>query len=141
MKKKFFWWVLALAWCVLIFTMSDKPAVESAEESMAITTNANRIIETILGAGKIEISDNFVRKTAHFTEYFILSFLLFKAYFNAEKLKKTFISATVTAVLYSVSDEIHQYFIPGRAMRFSDVLIDSAGIFAAAALLYIRAKK
>ena len=31
------------------------------------------------------------------------------------------------AVLYSVTDEIHQMFVPGRACMFTDILIDSAG--------------
>ena len=29
--------------------------------------------------------------------------------------------------LYSVSDEVHQYFVPGRACRLLDVVIDTAG--------------
>lgn len=29
--------------------------------------------------------------------------------------------------LYACSDEFHQYFIPGRAMAFKDVLIDTSG--------------
>ena len=49
-----------------------------------------------------------------------------------------FILTVVSGFLYSVTDEIHQYFIPGRAMRFSDVLIDTAGILLSASLIYIR---
>lgn len=30
-------------------------------------------------------------------------------------------------VLYAVTDEVHQAFIPGRGPRVSDVLIDTAG--------------
>lgn len=30
--------------------------------------------------------------------------------------------------LYAVSDEIHQYFVPGRAMQARDVLIDTVGV-------------
>lgn len=30
--------------------------------------------------------------------------------------------------LYAVSDEIHQHFVPGRAMQARDVLIDTAGV-------------
>ncbi len=33
----------------------------------------------------------------------------------------------LAAVLYSVSDEIHQYFVPGRACRIFDVGVDSLG--------------
>jgi len=30
-------------------------------------------------------------------------------------------------VLYAVSDEVHQLFVPGRGRQVRDVLIDSAG--------------
>ena len=31
-------------------------------------------------------------------------------------------------VIYAVSDEIHQYFVPGRSMQISDIVIDSFGV-------------
>ena len=34
------------------------------------------------------------------------------------------------AVLYAVTDELHQIFIPGRACRFFDVCVDAAGALA-----------
>ena len=36
----------------------------------------------------------------------------------------------LTGVLYAVSDEIHQTFVPGRAGQIRDVLIDSCGVLA-----------
>ena len=32
-------------------------------------------------------------------------------------------------VIYAVSDEVHQAFVPGRGPALKDVLIDSAGAF------------
>ena len=32
-------------------------------------------------------------------------------------------------MIYAISDEIHQLFVPGRAGQVRDVLIDSAGSF------------
>ena len=40
------------------------------------------------------------------------------------------------AVLYAVTDEIHQGFVPGRNPQFTDLLIDAAG--AATPLLLAR---
>ncbi len=37
-------------------------------------------------------------------------------------------TALIIGFLYAVSDEIHQYFVPGRAMQTRDVLIDTAGV-------------
>lgn len=30
--------------------------------------------------------------------------------------------------LYACSDELHQYFVPGRSCQFKDVLIDTFGV-------------
>lgn len=35
--------------------------------------------------------------------------------------------AAAVCVLYAISDEIHQYFVPGRAMLAEDVWIDAVG--------------
>ena len=45
--------------------------------------------------------------------------------------------AWAVGTLYAVSDEIHQIYVPGRAGRLSDVLIDSAGAAAGALVLLI----
>ena len=34
----------------------------------------------------------------------------------------------LTGTLYAVTDEIHQYFVPGRSCEFRDICIDSAGV-------------
>lgn len=48
-------------------------------------------------------------------------------------------TAGVLCLLYAVTDEIHQYFVPGRAMLAGDVLVDAAG-FAAGILLVLLAR-
>ena len=40
------------------------------------------------------------------------------------------------AILYAISDEVHQLFVPGRAFAFADILTDSAGILFAV-LIYV----
>ena len=40
---------------------------------------------------------------------------------------KNIILLSLFILLYAASDEIHQYFIGGRAMRVLDVLIDYTG--------------
>jgi len=32
-------------------------------------------------------------------------------------------------MLYAITDEFHQYFVPGRSAEIRDVLIDSSGAF------------
>ena len=37
----------------------------------------------------------------------------------------------IFVLIYAISDEVHQYFVPGRAMALRDVLIDFSGGFTA----------
>ena len=41
--------------------------------------------------------------------------------------KRTFIFAIILCILYSISDEVHQYFVPGRSGEVLDVAIDTIG--------------
>ncbi len=41
--------------------------------------------------------------------------------------KKAFFITISICFLYALSDEIHQFFVPGRACRILDVLIDTLG--------------
>lgn len=72
---------------------------------------------------------HFIRKTAHFTAYSVLGFF---SSFVAGKRNPVGIGSAGTVgfcFLYAVSDEIHQYFVPGRACMFTDVLLDTCGGF------------
>lgn len=76
--------------------------------------------------------------------YHIIIFFLF-AFFLAISLvqgkKKDLISlAIILAVAYGITDEIHQYFVPGRASSFSDFLLDSLGILFASMIYFISLK-
>lgn len=63
----------------------------------------------------------FVFKTFHLIEYAALAIFLFYA------LKQKFWSGAI-AYLYSLTDEFHQLFTPGRSGKFTDTLFDLAGI-------------
>ena len=73
--------------------------------------------------------DVFIKKGAHITEYAILYFLLFRAFQSLMVTRKALIVSAVIAVLYAISDEYHQTFVPLREGTVRDVLIDSIGIF------------
>ena len=42
---------------------------------------------------------------------------------------KAFIFSLMFCILYAISDELHQLFVPGRGAQVKDVLIDSFGSF------------
>ena len=91
----------------------------------------------------MEQFDFIVRKMAHFTIYFILgifSTLLFGEF--TSKPKSIFKRSVLLCLLYAVSDEIHQYFVPGRACRIMDVTIDTTGgALASAIIVFVILKK
>ena len=69
------------------------------------------------------------RDFAHMAEFGCLSALiyLFLLTWRGAILSKYFISMGC-GVLYALSDEVHQYFVPGRTMELVDVALDSLGV-------------
>lgn len=59
--------------------------------------------------------------------------------YNLNELDKISISL-ITGIIYAISDEIHQHFIPGRAAMFGDVIIDSMGILLGVLLVMLIVK-
>lgn len=133
--KKSYKWLLVIGWMVLIFAFSNQPAVISDEKSKYVI----KLFE-ILGLNLNSIFGEFanfaVRKASHFIEYFILSILVFNSVYNGKNLKKAAVLSVAVVFIYACSDEFHQMFIPGRACRFTDVIIDTSGGALASLLLY-----
>lgn len=125
-KRVVIGWIALLFWIGLIFYMSNQPGDVSSKQS-GLVLKLFQIIGIDLNSELSELATFIVRKTAHFTEYFILYLLTFnviKYYFD---IKRAILYALIFSIFYACTDEIHQYFIPGRAMAFKDVLIDSSG--------------
>ena len=83
----------------------------------------------------VPISFRFSDKILHFFEYSFLSILLCRAFFYswpALSAKKLIAMAAVAALLYGLSDEIHQSFVPGRYCDMYDLLFDGLGGMAGA---------
>ena len=64
-----------------------------------------------------------VSKLAHVSEYAILAWLFQWALDN----RRAWRLAWLLAVLYAVTDEFHQSFVPGRTSTVADVMIDALG--------------
>ena len=69
----------------------------------------------------------------HFFIFFWLAFFLLIAMIRGKNISLA-IPAIFMALVYALSDEIHQKFVPLRACAFSDFLIDLAGILFASFL-------
>lgn len=70
-----------------------------------------------------------IKKLAHVIEYAFLYFLLFRMISTFALPRTSFIGAAALAILFAISDEYHQTFVPLREGRLRDVVIDSLGVF------------
>jgi len=84
----------------------------------------------------INTVQHLVRKTAHFTEYAVFAWLIWRVRRRPRRgdtrpwrwSEAAF--ALGLTVLFAASDEWHQSFVPSREARVTDVLIDTAGAVA-----------
>ena len=84
---------------------------------------------------KIKMQPSYVTVVYHIIVFFILSFFLLIAFRVQKNIAFLFV-AIIVAVFYGIMDEFHQFFVPGRACAFSDLMLDMVGIFFST-LLYI----
>ncbi len=143
---------LAIVWMCIIFAFSAQPKEESGAVSASFTyhmvSSTRTFFHLELSDARVkEISDaieGFIRKAAHMAEFGIMSVLLYiwVGQWEMGFLRRAGTAAGATAV-YAATDEIHQLFVPGRAGRFSDVCIDSAGAVAGVVVfaLFVRIVK
>ncbi len=105
-------WGPVVLWAGLIFIVSGIPSLSS-------------------GLG---LWDFVLRKIAHMVEFGFLAVLVIRALTktvqNWPAVRLLGVGAAAS-FLYAISDEVHQYFVPGRTASFGDVLIDGCGIMLA----------
>lgn len=132
MKKiKVVWSILSVALMALIFFFSH----QSAEVSSDTSGGFAQILAKVLGVffkGEVYetllwVAQWIVRKSAHLVLFALLGVFVYNS-IDLPKGRKRFLVALIICILYAVSDEIHQSFIPGRACRMSDIVIDATGI-------------
>ena len=104
-------WAPVVAWAGGIFVLSSIPDLGT-------------------GLGGWDLA---LRKIAHAAEFALLGFLLVRAT-GAEW------ASLALGVVYAISDEVHQHFVPGRLGSPLDVAIDAVGV-AFGVLLWQRATR
>jgi len=123
-----------LLWLSVIFYLSTRAG--SDERTTSLLEAFFRLFPAAmqhLSMEQITGIDFTIRKTAHFTEYFIVS-VLFVRWYRSCRLRvrdRALLFAWLSATLYAASDEFHQIFVPGRTPKVTDVCIDSTGALAA----------
>ena len=105
--------LLALAWMAVLFYLSHQPTLETP----ALFPGQDKLF--------------------HALAYGVLGFLLLGSWapatdgFNAMQIR----SSILIGSLYGLSDEFHQYFIPGRSSDMWDWVADTLGVVIAVLLL------
>ncbi len=137
--------LLVIIWMGIIFYYSNQDASVSTSQSDKVIEKINMISKdndsfkkVLLKLYKYKGASFVIRKSAHIFAYFvlaILSFIMVYAYKN--NINKSIKFSFIISVLYAISDEIHQLFIPGRSGMIQDVFIDSIGIIVGIVLITI----
>lgn len=115
-------WVLVAVCMAVIFALSHQPAEESGELSMAVMGFFAKIFTAFIEF----IGHETFRSIAHALEYCGLSLLLFNAFYQTTHKPKIILTFVISA-FYSLTDEIHQIFIDGRAFQLTDLAVDAVG--------------
>jgi len=105
-KKIIYYYFPVIFWMILIFFFSSIPELK---------TGSSSVTEEI-----------FLRKSAHFLEYFVLTCLFFRIFFGLKKMEiiSSAFWALSLSLLYALTDEFHQSFVVGRSGNFLDVVFD-----------------
>ncbi len=118
-----------------IFQFSNEDATASSSRSSIVMRKIIDIFPYTRNLSEktkekiVEKSQPIIRKLAHFSIYMVVGILIM-AFISTYRLllwKKLVISIGV-GVLYAISDEYHQSFVPGRSAELRDVIIDTSGV-------------
>lgn len=134
MKRKIFI-ICTIAIMVLIFYFSMENSSESSGRSGGVTEFILKLIVPDYEKMSFKEKKNFlchseyiIRKLAHFSIYTMLGFLASLAVGKRKLLSTGTLFTLGFGFLYACSDELHQYFVPGRSCQFKDVIIDTFGV-------------
>lgn len=128
--------VPALIIMYFIYSFSAQDGTASSQLISSISHKLIHVIDRVLdfeltekqvdtGAEKIHY---YIRKTAHFTEYFILAVAIsLPLYVYGIRGIWLMLTSLILCVGFACLDEYHQLFVSGRGASKKDVLIDSFG--------------
>ena len=127
-------WLPVLLWAALIFWISANPDPYSwlppGWRNPFNASNPDGVSP-----------DGMIGRVLHVFEYAVLTWLLLRAWGKAAHFsfkEGGWIAIAAAAMLYALSDETHQLFVPNRAFELSDLALDLTGVLAAILLFRIR---
>lgn len=118
-----YYWGCTILWMIVIFCFSAHPHSDVVTKQIFHDLNYC------------------ARKLAHMSEFGFLYFLCFRAVSMSQTDGNHPIRVDLVAflicILYAISDEWHQSFVPGRSAQITDVLIDGIGIMITFSILHL----
>lgn len=136
-NKMWLTWIPAFIIMVMIFRFSMANGNQSSDLSGSLTKS---MVEALIDAIDLDVTqakaENIIefihtpiRKIGHLTEYALLGIAVSFPLLRKHRLegKQRFFISLLVCVLYAVSDELHQLFVPGRSGMAIDVVIDAIG--------------
>ncbi len=106
-RRPWLYWLPALAVMAVIFVLSSQSGLRVSEDASV---------------------ERPIRASAHFFTYALLAgLLLFALARGGRPGWRHVVVAFALAVLYGASDELHQSFVPDRAGRVDDLIVDTLG--------------
>ncbi len=131
-----------LLWISFIFSNSLKNAEDSTSQSDVIVDFVTEIFfgqdNSSLDESDISLITIVVRKLAHFSEFAILSALIFSLLITFNIRRKFLILLPSLSTLFIASiDEFLQIFSDGRSCSIFDVMIDVSGGIVAVLILFV----
>jgi VanZ family protein len=137
-RRELDYWLPPIVWAAVILIASTD-LFSGAHTAGVLQRIAFMILGHELTPATADFLNFIIRKSAHLTEYGILSALTFRGLRGEKKSwsLRWAIGGIVFAILIASIDEIHQSFVPSRTGTWHDVILDAAG--AAIAQVLIRA--
>jgi len=135
--------ILYIVFLILYICFIFSNSLKSKESSSNDSASIHMLLNNILAGLKIPIvlSEYFVRKLAHFTEFFILGLSFFGYIRINNKISiNRCIQICFASCLVAMTDETIQYF-SGRGSMLLDVWLDFSSSVLAIMLLYLLYKK
>ena len=126
-----------LAWAVLVFYLSTERF--GSDFSQGLIAQVLRLLHISVSPRTFHIFDTLLRKTAHMTEYGILAFFVYGSFAGQQPFRwrlRQAIWCIAIVGLYSLTDELHQRFVPGRHASLVDCGIDVAGATIAVIMIF-----
>ncbi len=131
-------WMAVAVLMATIFWFSSQPGTQSNHVSEGLSKRfveqnpTTKALTDNHKENKIVTVNGFFRKYAHYMVFLLLGIavsLALRSSFGAMRTPVVWAIALGFCLLYAVSDEIHQHFVPERSAQLTDVLIDFCGAF------------